>query len=79
MKKRNLDSIDPRTLPAIKYCKAHKVYINLLPHVIVGDGKEVSFRVICPDCGIFGTWEKTIKEAIISWNKKFGIAEGKGD
>jgi len=64
-------SIDPSTLLTIKYCKYHGHYINLHPHI--SSGKQ-GYRVVCPDCGTYGSWEETVKEAIETWNKKHGIS-----
>ena len=71
MKKKNI-GVNPKTLPAIKYCKKHNHFINLHPDChsdILG-----RFRVVCPDCGIFGEWMSGLKEAIEYWNNKYGIS-----
>lgn len=64
-------SIDPSTLPAVKYCKYHGHYINLQPHV---QGSVMGYRVVCSDCCAYGSLEKTPKRAITVWNKKHGIS-----
>ena len=66
-------SIDPSTIPAIKYCKKHGHYINLYP-TLVSNCSDDTFRVVCPDCGSFGSWAHSVKEAIEIWNKKHGAS-----
>lgn len=64
--------IDPNSLPTIKYCKKHEHFINLYP--VCQPNLMNGFRVVCPDCGSFGPWKNTVKEAIEIWNEKYGVS-----
>jgi len=67
--------IDPRTLPAIKYCKLHALYVNLLPTISSHyNGESFVYRVVCEDCGTYGEWKGTPRKAIESWNEKNGVS-----
>jgi hypothetical protein len=68
----NKNGIAPDTIPPILYCKKHGYYINMQPSVKFS--MDQGFRVVCPDCGAFGHWEKTVKESIEAWNKNCGIS-----
>ena len=68
---KNENGINPKTLPAIKYCNGHRYFINL--HPTCQSDLKGRFRVICSDCGAYGPWKKNVKAAIISWNEKYGV------
>jgi len=67
--------INPKKLQAIKYCKKHNHYINLLPvcHLNMVKGKN-GYRVVCPDCGAFGKTFDSPIQAIEYWNENCGVS-----
>ena len=68
--------LNPKTLPAMSYCKRHRHYINLPPHCSCMKYGDLEFYyVVCADCG-----KSNIKDrhatpiiAIKDWNKRFGV------
>jgi hypothetical protein len=67
------NGLDPNKTPPIYYCKKHRHFTNLQPHIVYHDkGDKTQYRVVCGDCNAYGPWESHPIAAIEAWNKDFG-------